>query len=76
MFGSSTYTFSVDMSKEELLAVYAGSIQRVRVVTSEGLVIELDAQHLKNFTTMDGIHGTFKLTVNSQNKFLSLRQIG
>ncbi|MCR5535977.1 MAG: DUF2835 domain-containing protein [Succinivibrio sp.] len=76
MFGPTTYTFSIDMSKEELLAVYSGSIQRIRVTTREGLVLELDAQHLKEFTTMEGIHGVFKLTVNRENKFLSLRQIG
>ena len=76
MFGPTSYTFTINMSKEQLLAVYSGSIQRVRVVTDEGLVLDLDAQHLKDFTTMEGIHGVFKLTVNRNNKFVNLRQIG
>ncbi|MBQ9275604.1 MAG: DUF2835 domain-containing protein [Succinivibrio sp.] len=76
MYGYSNFYFSISMSKEQLLAVYSGSIRRVRVRTESGMVLDIDAEHLKNFTTMDGIHGRFKLTVDSRNRFVSLNKIG
>jgi hypothetical protein len=75
MYGENRYRFSLSMSKETLLSLYKGAFQRVRVRTFEGLVIDIDANHLKKFTTEDGIHGTFELVTTSSNKFLKMIQI-
>ncbi|MBQ9220680.1 MAG: DUF2835 family protein [Succinivibrio dextrinosolvens] len=75
MFGENRYRFSLSMSKQTLLSLYKGAFQRVRVRTFEGLVIDIDANHLKNFTTEDGIHGIFELVTTSSNKFVKLIQI-
>ncbi|SFS78041.1 Protein of unknown function [Succinivibrio dextrinosolvens] len=75
MFGENRYRFSLSMSKQTLLSIYKGTFQRVRVRTFEGLVIDIDANHLKQFTTEDGIHGTFELVTTSSNKFVKLIQI-
>ncbi len=75
MFGTKVFHFRVSIPKEELMRVYTGSAQVLVVRTEEGPSIQLDANHLRAFTTMQGIHGRFKLTVNSKNKFLSLKQV-
>ena len=75
MFGQNHYRFSLSISKETLLSIYQGTFKRVRVRTFEGLVIDIDANHLKQFTTQNGIHGTFELVTTSSNKFVKLIQI-
>lgn len=75
MYGQNHYRFSLSMSKETLLSLYKGAFQRVRVRTFEGLVLDIDANHLKQFTTEDGIHGTFELITTSSNKFVKLIQV-
>lgn len=75
MYGQNHYRFSLSMSKETLLSLYKGAFQRVRVRTFEGLVLDIDANHLKQFTTENGIHGTFELITTSSNKFVKLIQV-
>ena len=55
MFGQKRYRFSLSITKEQLLAVYKGAIQRVRIRAYDGTVLELDANRLKMFTTNEGI---------------------
>ncbi|MCR5085432.1 MAG: DUF2835 family protein [Succinivibrionaceae bacterium] len=77
MFGPLKYRFSIHITKEQLLSIYAGAIQSVRVRTDSGLVLELAANHLKSFTTNEGISGTFELEIDRRtHKFISLRQLG
>lgn len=64
------------VTKEQLLNVYAGATKRFRVRCVEGLVLDIDAKHLRQFTTEDGIYGIFELTTTSDNKFLKITKIG
>lgn len=75
MYGYRHYRFSMQLGRDELLAVYGGAIRRIRVRTDEGLVLDIDAEHLKRFTTNDGISGYFELTVTPENKFVSLEKL-
>lgn len=75
MYGYRYYKFSINISREQLLDVYSGAIRRFRVRTDEGLVLDLDAEHFKKFTTEDGIRGRFQLTTTQDNKFVSLEEI-
>ncbi|MGN0902755.1 MAG: DUF2835 family protein [Succinivibrio sp.] len=75
MFGYKTYRFSLAITRDQLMAVYQGSIKRYRVTTIEGLVLDLDAGHFRKFTTNDGISGVFELTTTSENKFVKITKI-
>lgn len=75
MYGYRYYKFSLSISSEQLLDVYSGSIRRIRVRTDEGLVLDIDADHLRKFTTRSGISGRFQLTTTQDNKFVSLEEI-
>ena len=46
------------------------------VTTSEGLRIELPAMRFRNFVTKDGLHGSFRLTTDDQNRFVDLERLG
>lgn len=75
MYGQRQYHFSVSIPREEMLRYYQGTAQHLLVRTTEGLTQDLSAHHLRPFVTAQGIHGSFVLTVSSDNKFISLKQI-
>lgn len=68
------YHFYLNIDPEELLRVYRGSAHRVRVLSREGLTIDLDANHLRRFTTRSGVQGYFRLVVTEKNQFLRLER--
>ncbi len=72
MYGNLEYKFFLDISSDELLNIYKGAYRKVRIVSTEGVVIELDCEHLKRFTAEDGIHGFFKLITSSSHSFIDL----
>lgn len=76
MYGYKYYHFSLNISADELKRVYAGFTHRLIARTDEGLVLELDANHLRKFTTTSGIVGRFVLQTTSSNKFVSLTKEG
>ena len=59
MYGYKHYRFSLSIDRDTLLSVNQGAVKRIRVRTDEGMVADLDANHLKEFTSEDGIHGRF-----------------
>lgn len=75
MYGYRYYRFSLSISRDELLSVYSGQIRRIRVRTDEGLVIDLDAEHIKQFTGPDGVYGSFNLVTTQDHSFVKLERI-
>ncbi len=75
MFGRKEYIFNINLSREKLLDIYKGIYRRIQVVSNEGLTLEIDVNHIKQFTTHDGIHGNFRLTTSAENKFVKIEQI-
>ena len=69
-------TFSVSLSAEDVLAMYRGDIRRVMVITDNGLRVDINAQHFMNFTTRQGIHGRFRIVLDSNNKLVRMEKIG
>lgn len=76
MYGHKYYHFRLNIGPDELMRVYRGAAHRLRVTTAEGLVLDLDANHLRQFTTRTGILGNFRLVTNADNKFVRLEKIG
>lgn len=75
MFGYKTYRFSLSVDRDSLLAIYQGAIKKIRVRTDRGMILELDANHLRQFTTNDGVRGIFELTTTQENKFVKITKI-
>ncbi len=76
MYGYKRYQFYLNISKEQLLTVYQGHIHKLVTKTDQGMTLQLDANHLRKFTTNNGIQGRFELVTTSSNKFVSLNKIG
>ncbi len=75
MYGYRTYHFTLSISRDEMLRYYRGEARHLVVRSQEGLVLDLPAERLRPFISTHGIYGQFVLTVNSANKFISLKQI-
>ncbi len=71
-----TYTFSVQMSAEQVRNImYNSPVKRLSVMTFEGLRLELPIGHFQKFVGYSGIQGVFKLELNENNSFVSLERI-
>ncbi len=57
-----TYTFHLDLSAEQLLAIYQGSARQVRVQGRDGSSLQFPAVLLRPFVTPAGVQGDFVLT--------------
>ena len=57
------------------MRVYRGAAHRLRVRSVEGPVVDLDANHLRRYTTRSGVQGDFRLVISAQNKFLRLERL-
>jgi len=71
---SMKYFFSINITANEFLPYYQGSIQNVVVTTSQGTKVQFPAMHLRRYLTVSGIQGYFCLQTQ-QNKFLSLEKL-
>jgi len=65
------YYFSINITAQEFLPYYQGTIQNVVATTSQGINVQFPAMHLRKYLTASGIQGYFCLQTQ-QNKFLSL----
>lgn len=68
------YYFSINITANEFLPYYQGTIQNVVVTTTQGVKVQFPAMHLRKYLTAQGIQGTFCLQTQ-QNKFLSLAKM-
>ena len=71
-----TYEFTADFDADQIRLIYSGAARNIMVTTSEGLRIELPAMRFRNFVTKDGLHGSFRLTTDDQNRFVDLERLG
>ena len=68
------YYFSINISANEFLPYYQGTIKDVVVRATDGTRVQFPAMHLRKHLTSVGIQGYFCLETQ-QNKFLSLIKI-
>ncbi len=68
------YYFYLSISYQAYLQHYSGAAANVLVVTDNGLRLQLPANRFRPFLTHAGISGRFCLTVDTDNKFVSLQR--
>lgn len=69
------YIFRLDISYHIFLQHYSGSASQVLVYTEQGLKLQIPATRLRPFLTQIGVKGRFRLTTDSQNKFIKLESL-
>ena len=68
------YEFQLHISPEAYLEYYRGTILHVIATCTNGQTVQFPASLLQRFVTTEGIHGTFVLTCDENNKCVSLQR--
>ena len=69
------YEFNLHLSAEEYLQYYEGVAKFIQVQSRCGKVLQFPADKLRQFVLNDGIHGSFVIQLNDNNKFVSIRRV-
>lgn len=69
------YEFEIHLSAEEFLQYYQGVVRAIQVQSKCGKRIQFAADKIRPFVMVNGIHGTFKLQLGKNNKFLGIKKI-
>ena len=60
---------------EHLKRVYRGSAQEVVARSRDGRVVRFPATILKPFVTVDGVHGSFRIRFDENNRFYDIERL-
>lgn len=69
------FTFSMKLSKEKYEQFYRGTVRNIIVMTHQGVSVQFPASAVRNFVTSEGISGNFIITMDSNNKLVSLQRL-
>ena len=69
------YEFTLHFSPEEYLQYYEGMAKAIQVQSTCGKTIQFPADKMREFVLADGIHGTFLIKLDKNNKFSSIKRL-
>jgi len=69
------FTFSLQLSPDEYQSYYRGAAQNIVVMTHQGVSVQFPASAVRAFVKADGVHGNFIITMDANNKLISLKRI-
>jgi hypothetical protein len=74
--GVRQFTLTLSISQAEYERLYRGQARTVVARDAHGKTLQFPALSLRPFLTHDGIHGTFVISVDSNNRLLDIRRQG
>lgn len=69
------FEFTINLSANEYLKYYRGSVNKVIAQCSDGTKIQFPALLLKRFVTNEGVHGNFVLSCDADGKGSEIQRI-
>ena len=72
---SSRIRFRLAISAEEYLNYYQGSAQVVVARSDDNRIIQFPASAIREFVTHEGIHGSFEISFDQNNKLIAVQPI-
>lgn len=66
------FYFSVQINQQDYLRYYQGTARSVRVMSECGKNLRFPASRLRPFLTHTGISGRFRLTTDTDNRFVEM----
>lgn len=69
------YEFHLDISAEQYLDYYRGTVRHVIARSTAGLTVQFPAALLQRFVTPEGVHGRFVLTADEHLKHPVLQRL-
>ncbi|KPK37920.1 MAG: hypothetical protein AMJ69_09910 [Gammaproteobacteria bacterium SG8_47] len=70
-----TLRIRLELSPAQCLAYYRGVKQAVVARAEDGRTVRFPASELRRFVTPAGVHGSFELRYDDNNKLVSLRRL-
>lgn len=67
--------FSLSITADDYLPYYRGQVKDVQVKSHDGRTVRFPANILRPFVGMDGVHGTFVLQYDENNKFKGITKV-
>lgn len=71
-----SYEMRIDLDAEQWRQFYEGRVAQVQVTDVQGRRLRFPAEHLRRFTSHDGVHGRFLLTTDEAHRFQKLERLG
>lgn len=68
------FKFILHLSTEDYRQYYEGLVKAIQVESLCGKIIQFPADKMREFVSKDGVHGTFVMRLDSNNKFLSVKK--
>ncbi|WP_017431367.1 DUF2835 domain-containing protein [Vreelandella jeotgali] len=65
----------IDLTYDECLAYYAGSVANVRTRSLDGRRVVFPAEALRRVVTRDGVHGLYRLTFSPEGRFQRIQPL-
>jgi lipocalin len=65
--------FDLSISSDEYLKVYRGEAKFVFATSRDGLKVQFPAGILRRFVTKSGVHGSFAVLIDDDNRFQGIR---
>lgn len=74
-FKMTEFEFDLHLSAEEYLKYYEGLAKAIQVRSFCGKTIQFPADKMREFVSSEGVHGSFVMQLDANNKFLSVKKI-
>ena len=65
-------TFNLHITRDEYLRYYQGEARSVVATSLDGRTVRFPARVLQRVVTTEGVHGTFAIEFDADNKFLGI----
>lgn len=75
MGNNQRFQFTLRIPTDDYALYYEGAVKDVQVETYGGIILRFPASVLRKYLTHDGIHGSFEMEVDHNDKFVSIRNI-
>lgn len=69
------FYFSLNLSFEQFKPYYQGIAEAVQVRDVNGKILQINGRHFRQFLTSEGVHGQFRLTIDSKGHFQSIKRV-
>ena len=69
------YEINLSITYDQMLRYYQGSANVVVTRSQCGTTLQFSAKHLRRYLNHSGVHGSFRLTLSSDNHLINIERI-
>ncbi len=70
-----SYEFSLELSAPRTETIYRGDARYIVVESEQGPKLQLPAGNFREYVDADGIHGRFRVHIDTANRIVSLERL-